>query len=151
MNPVHTFPTCFPNIHSHIIFPYTQGFPCGLFPSCFPTKVSERPCKASLMTPNLQAVTEIRDLPETKTGVITTQLQHSAFLALRNTIFHHRDHKCQQLDPTASQYNTVYIFMNCLPEIHSVFHGVSSNDVCQQKFCIFFVLFSPRGYKQQGI
>jgi hypothetical protein len=40
MNPVHTYPSHFPNIHSNIIFTSTSpGFPSGSFPSRYPTKV----------------------------------------------------------------------------------------------------------------
>jgi len=39
MNPVHTFPTHFPNMHSNIIFHLCPGLPNGLFLSGFPTKI----------------------------------------------------------------------------------------------------------------
>jgi hypothetical protein len=38
MDPVHTTPTCFSNIHFNIIFHRRLGLPTGLFSPCFPTK-----------------------------------------------------------------------------------------------------------------
>jgi hypothetical protein len=39
MNPVHTFPPYFPNIHSNISSRLRLGLPRGLFPSGFLTKI----------------------------------------------------------------------------------------------------------------
>jgi hypothetical protein len=37
MHPVHILPSCFPKIHSHVIFPSIPRSSEGLFPSGFPT------------------------------------------------------------------------------------------------------------------
>jgi hypothetical protein len=39
MNPVHTFPPYFSQVHSNIILPLCLGLPSGLFPSDFRTKI----------------------------------------------------------------------------------------------------------------
>jgi hypothetical protein len=44
MNPVHTFPPYFPEIHSNIILPSTQGLLSGLLPSSFQTVSNQEAC-----------------------------------------------------------------------------------------------------------
>jgi hypothetical protein len=39
MHPVHTFPPCFPKIHSNIILPSMSSLPSGFFSSGFQTKI----------------------------------------------------------------------------------------------------------------
>jgi len=39
INPIHTFPHYFPNMHSNIIFPSMISLPSGLFPSGHPTEL----------------------------------------------------------------------------------------------------------------
>jgi hypothetical protein len=50
MHPVHTFPPCFPKIHSNVILPSTIRTSVWSFPSCFrPKRVRIYPCHACSM------------------------------------------------------------------------------------------------------